>query len=296
MGKLKIREHMTTKEKRMALEAALLLGFQAEASVFPVAGPKGEISVPENEEELKALYHISSSELPEGYEPVKGHPEPMFDLDFRKEKGLETVFCKGPFLKDKDFDLLPDKLDVKIILPENADVSTMIAACNIAFRLGMETTGYEGGILADADYCGNAIILEDGDRAEMTLEETDEAVRVHLKGRGADLETLSALICEKFPGMGGFRQFRDVMMEMCDDAVLRNANGQIAALKAWKQKEEGAYTVYGSPELSDKQKALFENVIFENYKAGRKAYEKYTSCRGKWRRLKRSWKNMFSRL
>ena len=104
---------------------------------------------------------------------------------------------------------------------------------------------------------GNAIILEDGDRAEMTLEETDEAVRVHLKGRGADLETLSALICEKFPGMGGFRQFRDVMMEMCDDAVLRNANGQIAALKAWKQKEEGAYTVYGSPELSDKQKAHF---------------------------------------
>ena len=74
--------------------------------------------------------------------------------------------------------------------------------------------------------------------------------------------------------MGGFRQFRDVMMEMSDDAVLRNANGQIAALKAWKQKEEGAYTVYGSPELSDKQKALFENVIFENYKAGRKAYEK----------------------
>ena len=51
LGKLKIREHMTTKEKRMALEAALLLGFQAEASVFPVAGPKGEISVPENEEE-----------------------------------------------------------------------------------------------------------------------------------------------------------------------------------------------------------------------------------------------------
>lgn len=274
LGKLKIREHMTTKEKRMALEAALLLGFQAEASVFPVAGSKGEIPVPENEQELKALYHISGSDLPEGYEPAKGHPEPMFDLDFRKEKGLETVFCKGPFLKDEDFDLLPDKLDVKIILPENADVSTMIAACNIAFRLGMETTGYEGGILADADYCGNAIVLEDGDRAEMTLEETDEAVRVHLKGRGADLETLSALICEKFPGMGGFRQFRDVMMEMCDDAVLRNANGQIAALKAWKQKEEGAYTVYGSPELSDKQKALFENVIFENYKAGRKAYEK----------------------
>ena len=274
MEKLKIREHMTAKEKQMALEAALLLGFQTESTVFPVAGPEGEIPVPDSEEELKALYRLTASELPEGYEPAKGHPEPMFDLDFRKEKGLETIFSKGPFLKDEDFDLLPDKLDVKIVLPEDADVSTMTAACNIAFRLGMETTGYEGGILADADYRGNAIILEDGDCAKMTLEETDEGVHVHLKGSGADLETLSALICEKFPGTGGFRQFRDVLMDMCDDAVLRNADGQIAALKAWKQKEEGAYTIYGSPELSDRQKALFENVTFENYKAGQKAYEK----------------------
>ena len=186
---------------------------------------------------------------------------------------------------------------MKIILPENADVSTMIAACNIAFRLGMETTGYEGGILADADYCGNAIILEDGDRAEMTLEETDEAVRVHLKGRGADLETLSALICEKFPGMGGFRQFRDVMMEMCDDAVLRNANGQIAALKAWKQKEEGAYI--RSMDLRSfpiNKKHFLRTSFLKITKQAGKHMKKYTSCRGKWRRLKRSWKNMFSRL
>ena len=57
----------------------------------------------------------------------------MFDLDFRKEKGLETVFCKGPFLKDKDFDLLPDKLDVKIILPENADV--IYHDCSVQYRI-----------------------------------------------------------------------------------------------------------------------------------------------------------------
>ena len=41
LGKLKIREHMTTKEKRMALEAALLLGFQAEASVISGCRTKG---------------------------------------------------------------------------------------------------------------------------------------------------------------------------------------------------------------------------------------------------------------
>lgn len=265
---------MTTEEKKLALEAALLLGFQTEVAVFPVAGIKDGIPSPANEEELKALFQLQDSEIPEGYETAKGHPEPMFDLDFRTEKGLESMFEAGPFLKDEDYDFLPDKLDVKIVLPEDADLSMLIAACNVAFRFGMETTGYEGGITAEKDYAGNAVILEDADHAEMAMEESDGAVKVYLRGRGKELEELSALICEKFPGTGGWKRFREVMMDMCDDAVLRTADGQIATLQMLKEKEDGAFTVYGSPEISDQQKALFEGVTFENYKAGKKAYEK----------------------
>ena len=105
---------MTTEEKKLALEAALLLGFQTEVAVFPVAGIKDGIPSPANEEELKALFQLQDSEIPEGYETAKGHPEPMFDLDFRTEKGLESMFEAGPFLKDEDYDFLPDKLDVKL--------------------------------------------------------------------------------------------------------------------------------------------------------------------------------------
>lgn len=274
MKKLGIRKNMSAKEKQLAVEAALLLGFQTESAAFPVAGIQGEIPSPENEEELKALFRLSDSEIPEGYETAKGHPEPMFDLDFREEKGLEYLFEKGRFLKDEDYDFLPDSLDVKIVLPEDADTSAVIAACNLAFRLGMETTGYEGGITAGHDYRGNAIVLEDADQAEMTMEESEGAIRVYLRGRGKELEDLSALICEYFPNTGGWKRFRDVLMDMCDDAAMRNADGQIAALHMLKEKEEGSFKVYGSPELSEKQKALFPDTVFENYKSGEKVYEK----------------------
>lgn len=71
------------------------------------------------------------------------HTGPIFDLDFRKEKGLETMLQKGDFLKDENQDLLPDVLDVKIVLPEDADDAMLVAACNLAWRFGMETTGYK---------------------------------------------------------------------------------------------------------------------------------------------------------
>ena len=47
---------MTGEQKRYAVEAALLLGFQTETATFPVITADGEIPVPENMEELKALW------------------------------------------------------------------------------------------------------------------------------------------------------------------------------------------------------------------------------------------------
>lgn len=88
---------MTTEERKLALEAALLLGFQTEAAAFPVAGVKGEIPAPKTEEELQALYQLSEPEVPDGYKTAEGHPEPMFDLDFRKEKDWKQYLEKDRF-------------------------------------------------------------------------------------------------------------------------------------------------------------------------------------------------------
>ena len=62
MEKLKLAAGMTGEQKRYAVEAALLLGFQTETATFPVITADGEIPVPKNMEELKALYR----DVPDG--------------------------------------------------------------------------------------------------------------------------------------------------------------------------------------------------------------------------------------
>ena len=198
MERLRLDDPMSEVQKQYALEAALLLGFQAESACFPIAGRDGEIPVPESEEALRALWTTPSCEVPGDDTPAQKQG-PVFDLDFRKKQGLEMVFSKGFFLKDEDFDLFPDRLDVKLVLPEDADLSMWIAACNVAFRFGMETTAYTGTILASEGYTGNAVIFESAKQAEMILEETEEAVRVHIRGSGAELEAFSALLCGQLP-------------------------------------------------------------------------------------------------
>ena len=86
MEKLKLAAGMTGEQKRYAVEAALLLGFQTETATFPVITADGEIPVPENMEELKALWKKSTGEVPEEYESASKHTGPIFDLDFRKAK------------------------------------------------------------------------------------------------------------------------------------------------------------------------------------------------------------------
>ncbi|MDY5844984.1 MAG: M14 family metallopeptidase [Bariatricus sp.] len=273
MKRLRIDTSMNDRQKHLAIEAALLYGFQTEFAEFPVASPDGEIGIPETEEELLSFWRKEGTVLPEGYVAAK-KKGPLFDTDFRKGKGLEKMFETGDFLKDEDFDLLPEKLDVKIVLPEKADTSVMTAACNFAFRLGMETIAYEDGILADEGYQGNAIIFESSDTAEINLERREDAVRVHVKGKGEELVKLSSSVCEKFPKADAWRSWRDVLMDMADDFILRGADGQISCLHALEKEDAGAYEVYGAPEITDAQKEHFPNAIFHNYKSGRKVYEK----------------------
>ena len=56
MKRLRFTADMTKEQKRNTVEAALLLGFQAETAVFPVAAADGEIPVPETKEEFRKLW------------------------------------------------------------------------------------------------------------------------------------------------------------------------------------------------------------------------------------------------
>lgn len=271
---LKLETQLSEKGRKYAVEAALLLGFQTESAVFPVIGEEGDVPIPETKEELQKLWHLKEAPAPEDFTAALEHAGEVFQLDFRKEKGLEEIFGMGLFLKDEDHDMLPDKLDVKIVLPETADNSILTAACNIAFRLGMETTTLNGTIIAEDGYEGNAIIFEKADCTEMTMEKCSKAVHVYVRGNGRELEEFSKVLCTEFPKADAFRSLRDVLLEMTDDFVMRGADGQLAYLEAARKNRPGAYTVYGSPEISEEQKDAFPEVQFKNYKSGRKVYEK----------------------
>lgn len=263
---------MNVQERELAIEAALLLGFQSESATFPIAGLDGDVEVPADKEALAALWKLNGTEAPAEYVPAKPEGE-LFQLDFRKKKGLETMFGLGAFFKDENLDFLPDQMDVKFILPKEADTSVMTAACNVAFRLGMETTSYEGNLLAGEGYDGNAIIFENQGEPKLTLEQNEDTMKVHVWGCGSELEAFSAALCEVFPKVDAWRTWRDALMDMVDDFIMRNPDGQLAYLEAVKQ-DDAKYDAFISPEMKDAQKARFSDVGFHNFKAGKVVYEK----------------------
>lgn len=120
-----------------AIEASLLLGFQTVQAKFPVIiDAEGDV-LPGNPDEIQKLWNLTGMNPPEEYVPASEHAGEVFDLEFRRKKGLEYLFFKGELLKDENQDLLPDHLNVKLVLPEQMDRGILLSACNLAFRLGM---------------------------------------------------------------------------------------------------------------------------------------------------------------
>ena len=78
----------------------------------------------------------------------------------------------------------------------------------------------------------------------------------------------------EFPQINGQRSWKDLLMDMVDDFVLRGADGQLAALKAMQKEQTGEYEVYGSPLWNDTQKKEAGDAKVYNYKSGQKMYEK----------------------
>ena len=269
---LRIDKYMKRERIELALEAALLLGFQTESTCFPIAGKDGDVKIPDSWDDLKRLCKLELEKATENYKEAKQAGE-LFNLDFREKKGLETIFGVGHFFEDDNHDFLPDKMNVKIVLPDETDHSVVIAACNIAFRLGMETTAYEGRILRTSNYEGNSFVFENRGEAKLTFEETEQYMKVHVWGTGTELERFSAILCEKFPKVDAWRTWREALLDMVEDFAMKNPDGQLAYLKAF-QTDDALYEAYVSPEMKPEQKNKFDNVIFQNYKAGKTVYEK----------------------
>lgn len=283
MGKreniVRLREGLTWKEKQIAVELARILGFQSESAVFPVVSRETGEEIPTD---FSGLYKYRMGKpckpLPGDYVSSSEMAQPVMDFDWRKKKGLETLFTVGLFLKDENFDLLPDKMDVQLVMPQSGDLYMLGAACTFAFRLGMETTGFKGTLMTDTEGVGNSIVFEKGKRCSIRLEQKERGLRVVITGSGEELEAFAADFCEHFPFQGGFDTWTDHLQEIIDSMCMKNFDGQLAYAKAYAQP---GGVVHASPEVEmrgrefdEKRKDEFPGVSFINYKDSVKVYEK----------------------
>jgi len=275
--KIYLTENMTWDEKTKAVELALFMGFHSTSAKFPIAALKEGYAASRSIQQIQNIYHGKGTTMPEGYMPATSSAKPIPDFDWRSKKGLETLFGTGAFLQDTDHDLLPDKLGIKIALPRECDISVLIAACNFAFRFGMETTAYEGPIVAHEGYQGNLMVFEKGGGCSIRLEEKEQSSIVHITGEGQELEEFSSLVCESFPLLTGQKTWADQLQSITDSFAMKDLNGQLAYLKAFEPVMKGKIKAFVSPDIKTRHSAAakeFPQVEFHNYKEMKQVYER----------------------
>lgn len=281
ISKILINKDMTKIQINNAINTAVFIGFNSISSKFPIASIKEGIQIKEDfNETIKGLsdfYYNRVKKLPNDYVSSTKSAVKIQDFDWRGTKGLETLFSEGIFLKDNNFDLLPDTLNFKIKLPDAVDTSIIIAACNFAFRFGMEVTAYEGSIIADESYEGNLLKFENNDKCKIILENNQQRKIVHIFGQNKELEDFSSFICEKFPLQNESYDWVKILQEITESFAMKNLDGQLAyALDASKSTERKikAYVAPKINKIKDNIYKEFPNVQFYNYKDTKKIYEK----------------------
>lgn len=277
---LKLKKSTSFEEKKDEIKKSLINGFFSTSAIFPVVSfNEGiEISLDELVESRKRslVKNVTSEEYVSSTKSAKE----MNSFDWRKKKGLESLFEKGLFLEDKNLDQLPDYLNLKIVLPNNCDNSTLLAICNFAFRFGMEMTEINTNIIADENSDGNLLKFVDSDETKIEIVEKEDKNIVIVSGRGEKLEKFSSYICQNLPIILNGKTLIDVVKEMLDAFDMRNLDGQLAYAKDVSKIYNGKITAYVSPEIDFKSKNIdyvndkFANIEFKNHKGLKPIYEK----------------------
>ncbi len=277
---LKLKKSTSFEEKKDEIKKSLINGFFSTSAIFPVVSfNEGiEISLDELVESRKKglVKNVTSEE----YVSSTKSSKEMNSFDWRKKKGLESLFEKGLFLEDKNLDQLPDYLNLKIVLPNNCDNSTLLAICNFAFRFGMEMTEINTNIIADENSDGNLLKFVDSDETKIEIVEKEDKNIVIVSGRGEKLEKFSSYICQNLPIILNGKTLIDVVKEMLDAFDMRNLDGQLAYAKDVSKIYNGEITAYVSPEIDFKSKNIdylndkFANIEFKNHKGLKPIYEK----------------------
>ncbi|MCL2425679.1 MAG: M14 family metallopeptidase [Oscillospiraceae bacterium] len=202
---------------------------------------------------------------------------PIEPFDKRQEKGLESLFDKDYILIDDNDDLLPDRLDSKILLPTEVSNAQLSALCSFAARFGMETTIARYPITTADTGEDNLFILRDSAECSLSLEEDDDGRHFVISGSGTDLVEFVATICEEFPLQKPGTRWLDILNELTDGLCMRTVDGQLAHIEHMKNEITTDTSCYFSPKINEVTAEILKDYSpakFQGYKDLKKVHEK----------------------
>lgn len=244
--KIRISEDLTKERMAMAVDFAFWLGFHSVSAVFPIASIDGDLEIPPNRADFEGYRPQVQSGSSHDFIPSIA-PDDFVDRCVEGQAiGVESLLGIGDVLVDQDKDFLPDQIDLKFILPAEASAEMMVAICDLAFRIGMETTSFEGSLVASDDYSGNRISFEEGKGCALRLDDFRQKLlgvkqtpkHFVLTGRGQELIDLSSAICNVFPLADEGMSLVQRLYRMARSLENRDFEGQLSYLIA-KEKELG---------------------------------------------------------
>ena len=190
---------------------------------------------------------------------------PIESFDRRKRKGLESLFDKDYILHDDNHDLLPDRLDAKILICENYSKEQIAAACNIAARLGIETTAAAYPITCTDEPAGNIFIFRKADACSLIIEEDNDNRKFVCLGDGGELVNFSSAVCETFPMQKPGLRWVDLLKELTDGLCMKTVDGQLAYLDSEKDKITSGTNCYFSPKIKEVSGEILKDFAPANF-------------------------------
>ncbi len=268
--------HLDFDQKKKAVNLALGLGFETISTSFPITRIEEQDNIDLIWDQWAAEKSKSASP-PADYTSASSSAREVPPYDWRKAKGLEAIFSPGQLLIDNNFDLLADEIDLKIVISADSSIEIIAAACNFAFRLGMETTAYQGSIVADQSYRGNRIQFAPGEDFAIRYLKDGDAVVLEITGQGDNLIKSLSSFLEEFPQIKHGYSWSDFLMYLTDSLALRNTDGQLAVLQALASNQVGDLKALVSEQDEDRLEMIrsaFPAAAVESYKKQNLIYEK----------------------
>lgn len=272
-----ITDNMSRADLSLVLDSALFLGFNSTSSRFPVTAYGDKVDYKEfYESVLDRIREDFSNLYCKDPEYVSSTASAQKTNDFiRVNYGLSSFFFDDEFFIDQNFDELRDKINFKMKLPEGPSKELIAAACNFAFRMGMETTACEGGILADECYEGPVVEFREGEDCRLCYEMRGKNKALIITGNSEEYVDFISEFCLSFPEVSYGFSWDELLRELSDGARFKNLDGQVAYAASVYDDGGSKQVLFCEPYSIDyetKVKEVFPKLELQSFKGLRQAY------------------------